>query len=165
MKSFAQGLSALLIAAIIAGIGFMVGRHGYPKCPTVEARTDTVIVRDTIRIKQQEPVKMYVVRTDTIRVKQTHTDTVYVEVEVPIERKVYATSDYRAEIEGFRPALVSMEIYRQTQFIDRTQTIRVSDVRRWGFGLQAGYGMTARNGRTTGVPFVGVGVSYDIMRW
>jgi len=155
-----------IIAAIFAVFflgGFTVGRQAVPE--VAGTRADTVIVRDTIRVKQQEPVFVQVVRTDTIRVKQAHTDTVYVEVEVPIEQKTYQTEDYKAVVEGFRPSLVSMEVYRQTQYIDRVQTVRTPDTRRWSVGLQVGYGFSVRDGAVRPSPYIGVGVQYSIFKW
>jgi hypothetical protein len=150
-------------------IAFFAGRLT-KCCPEVATtppivRTDTVFRRDTIVIKQKEPVAQYVIRTDTIRVKQTHTDTVYVEVEIPIERKVYKTDDYRAEIEGFRPNLVSIEIYPLTKYITNERLIEVPDRKRWGIGVNAGYGAMLQQGAVKAYPYVGVGVQYNIIRW
>ncbi len=86
-------------------------------------------------------------------------------VAVPIERTIYETEDYRAEIEGFRARLLSMEIYRQTQIVNTTRTLRVHDIRRWGLGIQAGYGATIRGGKIIGVPYIGIGVSYNLTSW
>lgn len=160
----------LALATIFLG-GFFVGWHGYPKCPAVETRTDTIVKIDTLRDTVLVPVTRTVVRRDTVWmyvVRDPSADSLTADsalVAVPIERKVYQTVDYRAEIEGFRPELISMEVYRQTQFINRTQTLTTPDRRRWGFGLQAGYGATIQNGRIVAVPTVGVGVQYSIFKW
>lgn len=81
-------------------------------------------------------------------------------VVVPIERRVYVTSDYRAVVEGYRPSLVSMELYRQTQVVTERPVARP---RRWGIGLQAGYGLAPRTGRFE--PYIGIGVQYSIWQW
>ena len=166
MKSFTQAAAALAVVAIIAGAGFLFGRYAYPKCPTVSIseRVDTVVVRDTVRDTVLVPVNRYLVRIDTVRVKIAG-DTVYVEAEVPIHQRVYQTDDYRAVVEGFRPELVAMEVYRQTHYITKIETVPVPDRKRWGIGLHAGYGATVYGGRVIMVPTVGVGVSYDLFRW
>jgi hypothetical protein len=156
-----------IIAAILGVVflgGWIVGTQMRPACPTVETRTDTVIVRDTIREMVPTVSKMEIVRVDTVLVKVAG-DTVYVAAEIPIERKTYQTEDYKAEIEGFRASLVSMEIYRRTQFVTKTETLRVPDVRRWGIGLQAGYGLSVQGGFVKVHPYIGVGVQYSIFRW
>jgi hypothetical protein len=156
MKAATQIILAFAILAL--------GWHARPDCPTIETRADTIIVRDTIR--EMVPIVKHslTTRVDTVWVKIAG-DTVYMAAEIPIERKVYQTTDYRAEIEGFRPELLSMEIYRRTQYITTAETVRVSDNRRWGLGLQAGYGFSARDGRVVMSPYIGLGVSYDIFRW
>ena len=76
-----------------------------------------------------------------------------VPVVIPVERKEYRTEDYRAVISGYRPNLDLIEVFQKTLTITVTPKPK-----RWGFGLQAGYG----------VPhgwYVGVGVSYDIWQW
>jgi hypothetical protein len=154
----------IFLALALLTLGAFVGWHARPDCPAIEARVDTLVIRDTIRDTVLVPRTIREIRVDTVLVELAD-DTIYVDALIPIERKVYATADYRAEIEGFRPALVSMEVYRQTQFIDRTQTIRVPDPRRWGIGVTAGYGVMVRDGRLIGAPFIGVGLQYNLVKW
>lgn len=87
-------------------------------------------------------------------------DSLRVPVVVPIERRVYVTADYRAEVEGYRPRLVSMELYRQTQVVTETPVARP---RRWGIGIQAGYGLAPRTGRWE--PYIGIGIQYSLWQW
>jgi hypothetical protein len=88
---------------------------------------------------------------------KTPADPAPIEVIAPIERVVYRTDDYRAVVEGFRPALVELELYPQSTLITRETTLSVPS-RRWSIGLQAGYGITA-NGPA---PYLGIGVQYRI---
>lgn len=87
-------------------------------------------------------------------------DSLRVPVVVSIERRVYVTADYRAEVEGYRPRLVSMELYRQTQVVTETPAARP---RRWGIGIQAGYGLAPRTGRWE--PYIGIGIQYSLWQW
>ena len=80
-----------------------------------------------------------------------------VDVEIPIERKVYETEDYRAVVEGFHASLTSLDIYRPTRIVTQTVPIKIPDTKRWSFGLHAGYGATVHGGRVIMVPTVGVG--------
>ena len=88
-----------------------------------------------------------------------------VDVEIPIERKVYETEDYRAVVEGFHASLTSLDIYRPTRIVTQTVPIKIPDTRRWSLGLHAGYGATVHGGRVIMVPTVGVGVSYSLFKW
>lgn len=160
MKNFFD----VAVAVIIAISCFMFGRHVYPKCPPIETVTETVVRVDTLRDTVRIPVTRYITRTRTDTLKIAG-DTVFVAVEVPVERKIYQTADYRAEIEGFKPSLVSMDIYRKTEQITQIRTVTVPDTRRWGVGLQVGYGLSVQNGNVKATPYLGVGVSYNIWEW
>lgn len=87
-------------------------------------------------------------------------DSLRVPVVVPIERRVYVTADYRAEVEGYRPRLVNIELYRQTQVVTETPAARPC---RWGIGIQAGYGLAPRTGRWE--PYIGIGIQYSLWQW
>ncbi|MDR2891102.1 MAG: hypothetical protein LBV18_05830 [Alistipes sp.] len=161
MKTFWQLIASLAVLAAV----FFAGRCSRPAATiSVLERVDTIVKRDTIRETVFIPKIRYAHRVDTVYLSAPG-DTVQIAVEVPIERKVYKTSDYRAEIEGYKPALVSMEVYRQTLTVTETRTVPVPDRRRWGLGIQAGYGAGLRDGRIVGAPYVGIGVSYDIFTW
>lgn len=154
-------LSAFAIGIIFALWTAGTYYFGKRSMPIIEKNTvDTVVIRETIRDTILVPKVKYLARVDTVFLSIPG-DTVRVKVEVPIERKVYQTEDYRATVEGFRPNLVDMEIYRQTQFITQTQTIKVPDKRRWGIGLHAGYGYTPKGFQ----PYIGVGINYNIITW
>ncbi len=78
------------------------------------------------------------------------------------ELAYYEDSLYRAWVSGYRPRLDSIEIYPKTVTHTITNdiylTIKVKDKRRWGLGLQAGYGYP-------GGFYVGAGVSYNLFMW
>lgn len=167
MKNFLWAVAAVIF---VGGAGFWAGRCSRAKMPAGGVRVDTFVVRDTIRDTVLQAVSRRVVRVDTVWLPglgfaETHQSAAdgepilqadSIAVAVPIERKVHQTDDYRAEIEGFRASLVSMEIYRQTQIITRTVATK-----RLSLGLQAGYGITPRGPQ----PYLGVGVNYSIWSW
>lgn len=157
MKILSQGLLCLALIAI----GCAAGYCSRPKCPIITERIDTVIVRDTIRDTVLVYKKRFIVHIDTVMLKKV-ADTAHIAVEVPIERKIYQTPYYRAEIEGFRPSLISMDVYRQTDYITKTERVSMPDTRRWGIGLSAGYGATIQGGNVRLSPYIGVGVHYRL---
>lgn len=128
-------------------------------------RVDTLVVRDTI--VQEKPVYRtisqvrteYVPVCDTIRIQ----DTLF--VPVPIETKVYEDSLYRAEVSGYLASLDRLEIYQQERIITQTIPVQVRERKRWGIGVQAGYGVSIPNGKPVLSPYIGIGVSYDLIRW
>lgn len=132
--------SEKLIFALLLGValGWVGGSVRSPP----SART--VWVRDTIREKVFVPRDVRVVRVDTLVVHDT------VRVPLPIEQKVYASKDYRLVVEGFRPELAALEIYRKTP-----------RPKRWGVGVQAGYGVSEKGLS----PYIGVGISYNVLNF
>ena len=75
----------------------------------------------------------------------------------------YEDSLYRAWVSGYRPKLDSIEVYPKTIYQTVTNDIYHPVVvkpkkKRWGLGLQAGYGYP-------GGFYVGAGVSYDLRQW
>lgn len=133
--------------------------------PPVSPRVDTLVVRDTITREMPVFVTKTEVRTEYIQVTDTisRNDTLF--VPVPIEKTIYEDSLYRAEISGYRARLDRIEIYQQTRTITRENTIFVTERKRWGIGIQAGYGASPVDGRIVLAPYIGVGLSYDLIRW
>lgn len=129
---------------------------------TVYVKGDTVHIRDTVRDTIPKPVKETLKRTDTVYLPilmDTTTDRALesdsVPVLIPITSKEYKTDDYRAVVSGYNPTLDSMEIYRDMKIITLTP---VQKRKRWGLGLQTGYGYP-------GGWYMGVGVSYNLFMW
>lgn len=153
----------ILLIALFVG-AFFAGQWTKPCRKAETVLRDTVVVRDTLAVPVPTPERVEVIRRDTcwlVRCDTVRTaDTLRVPVIIPIERKVYATADYRAVIEGYKPELVSMELYRQTQVVTNTVSAKP---KRWGVGIQAGYGFTPRTGRFE--PYIGLGIQYSIWQW
>lgn len=156
--------AALALAAILLLSGYLLGRRT-ARAPEHECivQIDTLRIRDTLLIERPVPVEvrvvdtMLVALTDTIRLS----DTVY--LRLPREIKQYEDSLFRAQVSGYRPALDWIEVYPQTVYL--TKVVKTQDDRRWGVGLQAGYGAYAAGGQIRLAPYLGIGMSYDILRW
>lgn len=135
---------------------------------TVITETDTLFIRDTVEIVRPDAVSSRL--TDTIRIPAVvHilrdtvrlTDTVYIEVQR--EQKHYSGPDYDAWISGYRPELDSLRIYRNTaQLINTTTVNTYQRPKRWGIGIQVGYGMTVATEPKLH-PYIGIGLSYNIL--
>ena len=152
-------ITAAISAVLVFGIGFLVGRcTSHPEQVEI-LRRDTVTVTDTIVREIPVPHTVTRVRVDTCYLPGV-VDTVRVPVAVPIERKEYRTPEYRAVVEGYRPELVEMEVYRQTQTIREVTTRHDS---RFSFGIQAGVGIVPTTGKTA--PYIGVGVPYALLNF
>lgn len=138
----------LVVAALIFILGCVAGCEGnkyFNPCrelPTSSVTTETTTKRDTVKVPVPTPVSKGVVKTETVKARKTadkvtsntevskeaqtaENDTPVItdsgEVEIPIEQKTYQTEEYKAVVEGWRPNLVSMEVYPKTTTITKTE--------------------------------------------
>ena len=132
----------------------------------IEHKADTVRIRDTIHIPRPVYITSKIIDTMTVLVQATDTlwlhDTLY--INLPREQRTYTDTTYTAWISGYRPQLDSIQIYQRTEYI--TKEIKtVTKPKRWGIGLQAGYGVSLHKGQVFPAPYIGVGLSYSIFSW
>lgn len=167
-----------IVVAIL--IGFLVGRRcprndpGEPQTP----RVDTLFVRDTNSFTEPKkgpspdvlikeiPVPVYVADSSAIdsllnecaRLERVGDSLKLVLLRV---QRHYSDSTFDAWVSGVDPRLDSIKTYRTNMVI--TKEIPVIQVKktRWGLGVQAGAGV-GKDGLT---PYVGVGISYNILSW
>lgn len=117
-------------------------------------QTDTMVVHDTIRLTEYKKVERTIV--DTMRV-WVPGDTVF--VSLPKEQLLIKDDEFTAQISGFQPHLDFIEVYPTTYTIT---TEKVAYKRRkWGLGVQAGYGVS-KEGFS---PYIGIGVQYNLLQW
>ena len=93
------------------------------------------------------------VKKDTCKVKQDTCTPDSAEVIIPIIQKMYKDSLYQA----YDAKLDSIEVYSRTMEIKIPAPVPAKH-KRWGIGLQAGYGYP--NGW-----YIGVGVSHNLFMW
>ena len=159
-------VNTLTVCVIMFFIGVLLGtlsRQGARRADAVEVKTDTVTVRDTI-IKEK-PVSLATRTIDTMLVAVCDTvvlrDTVF--LSLPREERVYQDSTFRSVVSGYRPTLDAITVYPTTKYIT-TERVAIQR-KRWGIGVQAGYGWHLSDDRIRGAPSVGVGLSYNIIMW
>jgi hypothetical protein len=151
----------VVIALALISVAFLLGRRSVKPEIVKIHRTDTVVVRDTVRETVLVPKVRYLTRVDTVLLKVPG-DTVEVPVLVPISRKVYEGEDYRAVVSGFRASLDTLDIFRKTQTVTNTVVQRVEvpgKPKRWGIGVSAGYALTPQGVK----PYIGAGISYSFI--
>ena len=155
----------LLLAALL--LAYCAGRNTAQERAISSAiqQADTLVIHDTITREMPVYITKTRVRTEYVPVRDTlrlH-DTLF--VPITIEKRVYKDSLYRAEISGYKPSLDKIEIYQQTRTITQVERVLVKDKKRWGLGIQAGYGVGIHSGVVYTTPYIGVGVSYNLLRW
>ena len=120
-----------------------------------ETKIQTVVKLDTVLISAPIAVFWQILPNDTVRIGDTL---------LHRKRVVYEDSLYRAVVSGYvDPRLDSMTVYPRTVYQTVTNDIYhpVSikpKKKRWGLGLQAGYGYP-------GGMYVGAGISYNLFVW
>ena len=163
--------------------GFFSAKAIYDQPLDESVTRDTVIVYDTIPHYYPKPVDSAVVRYVTKMLPIVRYDTIFREnsvsfrensvtehiadtsnmmpVVIPITTKHYRAMEYDAWVSGYEPSLDSIKVYREKEII--TETITKTNTKRkpWGLGFTVGYGYDFSS--KTAAPFVGVGLSYDII--
>lgn len=150
-----------VIALALISVAFLLGRRSVKPEIVKIHRTDTVVVRDTVRETVLVPKVRYLTRVDTVLLPVPG-DTVEVPVLVPISRNVYEGEDYRAVVSGFRASLDTLDIFRKTQTVTNTVVQRVEvpgKPKGWGIGVSAGYALTPQGVK----PYIGAGISYSFI--
>lgn len=163
-----RNVALLLIAALaIFGGGFLLGRgHRPAPVEVIKETRDTLYLRDTL-IAEVAAAPCYIYRTEEVVIPVHDTivarDTVFAAVERTTLK--YEDSTYTAIVSGIFPRLDSLAIYPRKEVITIHTTERVTVPRRWGIGLQAGYGGVLAEGKIATGPYIGVGVTYNLFGW
>ena len=158
----------LLLFALV--LGFILGRGKKGEERVKERiRTEVVTKYDTIRAAAPKPVHDTIVKWQEARVPKEHLREVTqmikvpdsVDVTLPITQRTYRDSNYTAWVSGYQPKLDSIHTYNKmvytTRTIERTIT---KPPRKWGIGINAGYGYGINSKLLE--PYIGVGVTYVI---
>lgn len=117
-----------------------------------ETKIKTVVKVCTLSVSPPMAPLLTLKLTDTIHIG----DTV-----VPREQAYYEDSLYRAWVSGYRPRLDSLQIFPRTVYQTVTNDIYhtvTPKKKRWGLGLQAGYGYPCGW-------YVGAGISCNLFIW
>lgn len=129
-------LPYIIVMIIGVASGMMLCRQCSRHPSEVVVQRDTLIVCDTVidwwplEVRTETIDTMRVVVRDTVRVR----DTLY--VSLPIDKKLYATDEYYAEVSGYRPSLDYIEVYPKTIYI--TQTEKVIPIKKNQFSISIG---------------------------
>lgn len=133
---------------------------------------DTVTYIDTVKYEMPVPVDSVVLRyvyktipnkqdsiapnSPSIQIIETTPDSAT--ISIPITQTEYQDKDYRAWVSGYNAKLDSIWVFPQQTTITKTYKTKQ---RRWGLGVQAG--VTVLNNKVH--PYIGLGVSYNIVTW
>jgi hypothetical protein len=160
----------IVIALAAVGLSLLLSyfagrRDGFNSAVRAETeKVDTLYLRDTI--VQYEPIleervvlqKVSVPVVDTLRIH----DTLYVYLDR--EQVVWQDSLSRVYASGILPQIDSVQHYITERIVTKEVTIHVKKPCKWGVGVHAGYGVQLGD-QVRFAPYVGFGVSYNILSW
>lgn len=159
-------IASVVIVAALA-LSFTAGQRYAQKrliLPPNE-KVDTLVVYDTIT--QYKPILEERVVLQTVPVPVVDTmwlhDTMYVYLER--EQVVWQDSLSKVYASGILPQVDSVRHYIREKVVTKELTKVVKKRCKWGVGIHAGYGAFAKNGQITASPYIGVGLSYNILSW
>ena len=156
--------ASILFYGLLASVVFVLGwlaRGDYEDANPPKVTTDTLIgvKTDTSRHVAPKPIIKDSLRIDTLYI--TIRDSIPVPVPIQIERKVYQSEEYHAEISGFRPVLECIEVYPKT--ITKTVTNTVQSYKDWKGMFTAGAYADVMYSADKVVPAIGLstGIRYN----
>jgi hypothetical protein len=163
------------IAALLIGLlaGVAGGRWLWPAEPIIDRQVVTVYYEkpqsgpSTYRPVTVRVPNLVFAPADTVTVTETKIVKVgpdSTELQVAVETRPYAGPDWSAQVSGptiggLRPELDWVRVNQQTQVVEGP-----ARKTRWGIGVQVGYGAVLKQDVRL-YPYIGVGVSYNIIRW
>ena len=142
----------VILLAVACAVAWFRPHEPLPAEIRIETKVKTVVKVDTLLISAPMAPLLVFQLTDTIRIGDT---VVY------REQAYYEDSLYRIWVSGYRPRLDSLMVFPKTIYQTVTNDIYhtiVPKKKRWGLGLQAGYGYPCGW-------YAGVGVSYNLFQW
>lgn len=164
LVAISGALTSLVVAVVlsfVAGQRYALNRLVLSQDPKV----DTLFIRDTIM--SNDPVYITKTKIDSIPypvpVRDTlwKTDTVWLQK----EQVMWQDSLSRVYANGVCVEIDSVLHFVSTKIITKERDVIVKVKPKWSIGVHAGYGAYAKNGQISAAPYVGVGVSYNILSW
>lgn len=157
----------LILAYIIMGVsGFLLGGYIGRRMPVISPiepikdKVDTLFIRDTITV--QKPVYLTKTKLDSILVPadtvRLH-DTLFVYLQR--EQVVWQDSLSMVYASGILPQVDSVRHFVEQRVVTIDHFREVTKKTHWGLGINAGYG-ASKDGLS---PYIGIGVSYNILSW
>ena len=166
MKGWQYILTGVGIAVAVL-IGFLIGHKHPQKSPVepIKEKVDTLLIFDTITLSK--PVFVEKIKLDSVLIPVTDTlwlhDTLYVYLER--EQIQWQDSLCRVYASGVNPQVDSVTHFVRETIVNREISVPVKVKSRWGLGIQVGYGAGINEKQVYLTPYVGVGISYNILSW
>lgn len=162
MNRYKKVMTILCVILLIL-VGILIGQKYRQKTPLepTETKVDTLVIRDTIM--QYKPIFVDKIKVDSVLVPVKDTIVICDSVYIYLDREKITWRDSLCEVyaSGIMPQVDSVRHFREYHYFTIETAIPVKEKSHWGLGIQAGMG-AGKNGLT---PYVGVGISYNLLSW
>lgn len=158
--------TSLVLLLLFVGV-FFIGQYRGKKLAIrdFEQRVDTLFICDTIT--QLYPIVEERIKVEKVLVPVEVRDTIWrrdtMFVELQKEQVIWEDTLARVYASGILPQVDSVQHFIKERVITQEKLIEVKKKSRWGVGVQVGYGAGIKGSTIVGVPYIGVGVSYNIL--
>ena len=155
--------SVLLIMANFFILGFIIGHKHPQKLPVepIKTKVDTLVILDTIM--SYRPIYVDRVKLDSVLVPVVDSVKIHDTTFVYLEREKVTWKDSLCEVyaSGIMTSVDSVRHFQKYKYITIETQVPVKLKTHWGLGVNAGYGV----GKGGFTPYIGVGISYNILSW
>lgn len=156
-KRFIMGIAVAVLIGFICGQKCAFKGQNEP----IKEKVDTLFIYDTL--VAYEPIYIERRVIDSVLVPVTDSVTIHDTLFVLLEREQVMWADSLCEVyaSGIKPEIDSVRhfVCDKIVTIEKVQEVKVKS--RWGLGIQAGAGV-GKDGLT---PYVGIGLSYNLLSW
>ena len=136
-------MKKIISVVVVLLVGMVIGWLCRPSVTNtiVDIQRDSIVVHDTIRIKEPIYITSVVKDSMLVVVKDTlvRNNTVY--VRLPFEKRIYKRDEFYAEVTGYEPRLTYIEVYPKTVYVKEKETVTTCN--RLRLGLDVNYYSTA----------------------
>ena len=163
MNRYDKVMTFLCVILLPFFIGILIGQKCPQKLPVepIKVKVDTLVVQDTIM--QHKPIFVDKIKVDSVLIPVKDTIVIRDSVYIYMDREKITWRDSLCEVyaSGIMPQVDSVRHFTEYKYITIETAIPVKEKSHWGLGINAGYGV-GQGGLT---PYIGIGVSYNILSW
>ena len=162
MNRYEKVMTILCVILLVVDIGVLWQNHRQ-KTPIEppEIKVDTLVVRDTIM--QYKPIFVDKIKVDSVLIPVKDTIVIRDSIYIYMDREKITWRDSLCEVyaSGIMPQVDSVRHFQEYKYITIETQVPVKVKSNWGLGVNAGYGV-GKEGLT---PYIGIGLSYNILSW
>lgn len=163
MNRYEKVMTILCVILLALCVWMQMGQKHRQKTPLelTEIKVDTLVIRDTIM--QNKPIFVDKIKVDSVLIPVKDTIVIRDSVYIYMDREKITWRDSLCEVyaSGIMASVDSVRYFQEYKYITIDTQVPVKIKSRWGLGVNAGVG-AGNDGLT---PYIGIGVSYNVLSW